>query len=162
MQIFRPKRAKIGTENAFSVRYSVDISDAIHFPFNLPMLSNSTDSSYIETKAFLGWLPNDSNTELATCMRHSSDYKEFMIPAEYWVPGVTSVHMSHMPFFSNCRGFGAAIPLWYVFEDPANCSLVPEEDTEPVLSFSFGGNSVGDSCSPSMQCVYLMRFLITS
>ncbi|EER01866.1 plexin, putative [Perkinsus marinus ATCC 50983] len=164
VEVLEPSRNLLGTTNAFVVELRHDSGVAL--PFNTPLaalnrLTTDLDVKYDElsrqstvsgvvassqrgvlSKATLSWLPRDSN--LTNCMRHPADYDEYLWAGSYFTNKRKTVWMSHLPFFSNCRGFGRVIPLWQVVEQGKNCRIVAEEDTDAVpVVLIRGANSDG-------------------
>ncbi|KAF4647493.1 hypothetical protein FOZ61_004104 [Perkinsus olseni] len=82
-------------------------------------------------------------------MRHPADYDEYLWAGNYFTSRRKTLWLSHLPFFSNCRGFGRAIPLWQVVEHGEKCRIVDEEDTVAIDRLSFGALASGDYCGPS-------------
>lgn len=93
----------------------------------------------------------------------------------YYMPFQKAMPMLGLPFISNCRHFGAYLPLYRLFEDPQLCSIVKEDGAVTpvgVLPSSLGnlgvpfnlttqpgsapaaGNLVADRCSYELQCAY--------
>ncbi|KAF4668451.1 hypothetical protein FOL47_003034 [Perkinsus chesapeaki] len=169
VEILQPARNVLNTSNAFVIELRHDSQVAL--PFNTPLASpdrktNDLDVKYSDlakqssisgataisqrgvlNKAFLSWLPRDQS--LTNCMRHPADYDEYLWAGQYFTNIRKTVWMSHIPFFSNCRGFGRAIPLWQVVEHGEKCRIVDEQDTVAIDRLSFGALASGDYCGPS-------------
>ena len=175
VDIREPSRAELGTTKAFVVEFNSGNAQEVYFPYNLPQLpemGSEAESAYssqfagtvdgkdaisqraIMTKAYLSWLPRDTATALSNCFSPTNAWDEFLYSQNYFSAHRTAVYQTHLPFFSNCRGFGRAIPLWHAVETHPSCDQVSQEDTVSVTEISFGGKSVGDTCSGvELECL---------
>ena len=170
VDIRSPSRAEAGTSKAFVIEIDSTESEKINYPYNSPILQ-STGSLLVSsgkvsgidansqlgvmTRNFVSWLPRDKSVELTNCMRHPDGWEgEFLIDAGSYYTSRDSVIQTHIPFLSNCRGYGSAIPLWHLVESPvAGCSLLPPDETVAIGVLSFRGKSVGDSCELRLECM---------
>ena len=167
VDVAAPSRAALGTTKAFVIETNAEIASAVYYPFNLPVMPTTADletiynkvpsgnvssvaavsQSGIISKAFYSWLPREQSVPLTNCFRHTSGWQEFLYDSgTYYSGGRTSVYQTHLPYFSNCRGFGSAIPLWFILEREPGCDIVPQNETKPISEVSFGASSFGDSC----------------
>ena len=109
----------------------------------------------IMTKSTLSWLPrNDQQVPLANCMRNPKMWEEFLYSNDGYFGNYnprSDVYMTHIPFLSNCRGYGNNIPLWHITENSPGCVNLPANETKPISEFSFGADSIGDSCDGVIQ-----------
>ena len=171
-----PSRAELGTAKAFVVEYNSDIASVVYFPYNLPLLptaGTSVETEYMDvnagsvngtpavsqravmTNSYLSWLPRDTAVPLSNCFKQTDAWDEYLFqPRSYFSADRTSVYQTHLPFFSNCRGYGRAIPLWHVVETSPGCTSVPVNETVAVSATSFGGKSIGDACPGiELECI---------
>ena len=146
VDVQRPDRALVGTNNAFVVETNTALSNLVNYPFNLPTSNVSS--------AFVSWLPRNHSVRLTNCMRHTSAWEEFYINPNGYEGKSPAIFTTYLPYFSNCRGFGTATPLWFLLEKHPNCVLVPPNETVAISLYSFGASSVGDSCaSVEIDCM---------
>ena len=68
----------------------------------------------------------------------------FMVKEKYF-GGRMKTLMAHLPYFSNCRGFGRTAPFWTLFEQGRNC--VWDDFPTVVGAMSIGAQAKGDKCS---------------
>eukprot|EP00928_Gymnodinium_smaydae_P024083 TRINITY_DN1960_c1_g5_i2.p1 TRINITY_DN1960_c1_g5~~TRINITY_DN1960_c1_g5_i2.p1 ORF type:complete len:6923 (-),score=840.57 TRINITY_DN1960_c1_g5_i2:138-18908(-) len=156
-----PSRAKKGTKAAFAVVMTSTM--LLELPSNMPMKSLPTNergnSAYysaeqvVLTKAYMNYLP--VNMPILNKMKHKlrSGEGEYMYPEKrlYFQSAPDQV-MAHMPYFSNCRGFGRTSPLWALTEQLPGC--VWNDDPIAISPTSFGQKASGDTCSNAeLECL---------
>ena len=164
-----PARALLGSSNAFVIETNAVIAATVNYPYNNPLLQTvasaapgnisgavATSQFGIYNSAFLSWLPRNEAVALSNCMRHTDAWAEYLFNAGDYFPaaGRQRLYQTHLPYFSNCRGFGSAIPLWFVLENNPGCVNVPQNETVPVGVLSFRQAGVGDTCAAvAIECM---------
>lgn len=144
IDVQQAQRAFVGTNNAFVIETNSAIAALVHYPFNLPVIANTSE---LLTQAFVSWLPRTESVQLTNCMRHTSAWEEFFYTTNsFYASSYSSVFSTYIPYFSNCRGFGTVTPLWFLLEKHPNCVQVSPKDTVAIGLLSFGVQSVGDAC----------------
>ena len=167
VDVAEPSRANLGSKDAFVIEISSANAAATHYPYNLPIIPASetllqtyqgapsgnvsgtpaVSQAGLITTAYLSWLPRDTKIPLSNCLRHTDGWEEYFYSSgNYFTTSKETLYQTHLPFFSNCRGFGSTIPLWFVLEKHPNCLQVPQNETVPITELSFGGKGHGDMC----------------
>jgi hypothetical protein len=163
VELVTPQRANVGTSNAFGIVMMSTMQ--IMLPTNMPLKSfpDTGNSKYYSknqqtlTQAFLSWLPHDQEFKLH--MQHpvqSDDIGgEFSFDADQkrlYFQNEGETMMTHLPYFSNCQGFGRATPLWVILEQLQGCEW--ENNPKPIGALSFGMEASGDKCNgASLKCI---------
>jgi hypothetical protein len=152
MAVTAVEDAFYGTTPSGNVSTLVTSQDGSNTTYLSSIVAASSQSGIL-TKAFLSWLPRDTHIPLTNCMRHPNAWSEFLYQSEqYFQFERQTVYQTHLPYFSNCRGYGTAIPLWHLLETTQNtCSYVAPNETVSISELSVGATSVGDFCAPTTQ-----------
>jgi len=157
VEFAEPSRAEIGTSKSFALALTSDLR--VELPANMPLKtmpeedSDEAGSQRVITKAFLNWLPftGDLGNHLRHPMRVGENEYVFSNKRLYFQSKETQL-MSHLPYFSNCRGFGRTIPLWAMTELNQGCNWT--SSAEEITLMSLGAEAVGDSCADaSVECL---------
>ena len=107
-------------------------------------LKTMTGTQKTLTRAFVGWLPAFGNitNDMRHDMRTGGENEYFFTEKGMYFQDKDAMIMPHLPYFSNCRGFGRATPMWNLLEQGQSCVWDPEP-TE-VSIFSLGVDAKGD------------------
>jgi hypothetical protein len=151
-----PQRAQVGTNKIFGTQLKADMP--LELPYNLPLKTfpdkESTQKQEELTWGFINWLP--IGEELQNSMRHPKPpegQKEYFFrdKGPYFENGATQI-MAHVPYFSNCRGFGRTPPLWTMVEQGKGCVWI--DKAQPVSLLSIGQLATGDKCTGvPVECI---------
>jgi len=152
VEFAQPQRADVGSTKAFAVEMRSNL--LVELPYNMPLKDKASDSQKVIQWGFLNWLPHSS--KLMAHMRHPQPprgLKEyfFRFKRDYFQSSPKDL-ISHVPYFSNCRGFGRTAPLWAMLEQGGNCSW--EDNPIDIALLDFGKRSKGDICNRTqIQCI---------
>jgi hypothetical protein len=153
VEYVEPQRAMLGTTRAFATEIRNDLR--LVLPANMPMKSYPTDGSpqEIVQEAVLSWLPFAGDFELS--MRHQwvNGFDEYRIPDKFaYFQNEPIQYMSQLPYFSNCRGYGVATPIWQILEQNAGCRWA--DNVLAVGELSLGAGAAGDTCDGTdLECI---------
>ena len=155
-----PNRAELNTNKFFGIFLFKEDIETISFPVNIP-LKNTTYNSIINLdikekvkKNIISYnLLNINNNSKVIKNVIREGFNNFPQTDNYW--GISSsIGMTHIPFISNCKGYGKYIHLWSLLEQNPQCELKPLNETVYIKDFSFGLHAVGDNCNISLECIY--------
>ena len=155
-----PNRAELNTNKFFGIfLYKEDI-ETISFPVNIPLKNttfNSITNLEIKEKVKKNIISynllniNNNNKVIKNVIKEG--FNNFPQTDNYW--GISSsIGMTHIPFISNCKGYGKYIHLWSLLEQNPQCELKPLNETVYIKDFSFGLHAKGDNCNISLECIY--------
>ena len=153
-----PKRAELYTNKFFGIVITKEDLDKLAFPVNIPLKNTSLESINLDLKdkvykQALSYNLLDDKTNLTVQNYIQEGMNSFVQSENYW--GTSEIlGLTHIPFISNCRGYGRYIHLWSLLEHNSKCNLIKENDTIYIKDFSFGLNAVGDNCNISLECIY--------
>ena len=145
VEVFTPQRANYGTKDTFLSAITPNVA----LPINVPPL-NSNLSMPNHLLAF------SQSPHRANLLAHQKQagVNWFMPNSNYW-QSREQITLPYLPYFSNCKGFDTYIPIWAVLELYKECTLVPQEETEPVPLLSFGFVPKADKCeNVEIECIY--------
>ena len=148
VEIVKPSRAEYPKSKIFIAQIAEELQ--ISIPFNAPV--PRPDRSH--PPYFVNFAREDSTEKLY--LRHATELgKTLYVPSSvYWTESGT-VNMPFLPFFSNCKGYGQHIPIWSIFEQHFNCTIIPYEETLAISQFGFGKDARADSCAlVKIDCLY--------
>ena len=147
VEIINPYRAIYGEQVSFTA--VVESNSEFTLPFNLPK-QNKDEYSPLMIDYGSTRQPN-----IETVVHQQIQGENFWDPASLYFDGREMVKIPYLPFFSNCKGFGGHIPIFTLFEQNENCTLVSLNDTVVVTLFEFGKSPVADSCENILiECIY--------
>ena len=153
-----PERAELETNKFFGVFLFKEKIDTISFPVNIPLKNTSFNTvrnldikdKLVKNLISYNLYSNDKKN-IKNVIREGLN--NFPISEDYWDIS-SSLGMTHIPFISNCNGYGQYIHLWSLLEQNSQCELKPENETIFIRDFSFGVHAVGDNCNISLKCIY--------
>jgi hypothetical protein len=148
-----PQRALVDTHEAFAAMIKSDLK--IELPYNLPLklipAKGVAGKTEMLQEAYLNWLPLTG--PLTSAMRHPRTTNEYFFREKlpYFKDSLETL-MGHLPYFSNCRGFGKTMPMWAVLEQTRGCTW--EHSPTPIGLLSIGQEASGDKCSgQKIECI---------
>lgn len=148
VEIVSPYRANYPQHLSFFAMISSELS--ISLPINVPELDSSNNLPDY-------WLELGSIRGNKTLQRHELENGvNFFNPNSlYWGNSLDYITMTYLPFFSNCKGFDKYIPLFSLFEQNPECSLIPPNETKEIDPFGFGSQPTADHCQDILlECIY--------
>jgi hypothetical protein len=135
VNIVMPYRARLGTHKTFGI--FIDKSFQINIPVNLPLFPDMQDvdryPDYTLSYAHSDFAPKIKNQLIPKVNFFNPNkvlWNKFDANDRY-------LPLMYLPYFSNCKGYGSAIPIFSVFEQQAGCDLVSLKDTREIKQFSF-------------------------
>ena len=152
-----PERAELNTNKFFGIFLFKENVDTIYLPVNIPIKNttyNSATNLEIKDKILKNIISYNSLTSKNMIKNEIREgYNYFLKMSNYWEIS-NSIGMTHIPFISNCKGYGKYIHLWSLLEQNSQCELKPENETVFIKDFSFRLNAIGDKCNISLQCIF--------
>ncbi|CAD7965436.1 unnamed protein product [Amoebophrya sp. A25] len=144
VEIVSPQRAAVGTHKAFVAEIAQALR--VELPYNMPLSTVKVEDEEKTPEtiqwAFLNWSPVifstfyrglmfGSNADASALemsiplhveMRLPSTDNEFVfMQKKTYFGGREMVTFGHLPYWSNCRGFGRTAPLWAILEQGTSC-----------------------------------------
>jgi len=150
-----PQRADVGTHKAFAIEMQFNDNLKIELPYNMPLKNFPEDggAQRILQKVFVNWLPHDgalSNTMRHPTVDHDGEY--YFQDRSLYFQSRNQELIMHLPYFSNCRGFGRTTPFWQIVEQSSGC--VWEDNPTVINLLSLGSEAQGDTCNPAqVECI---------
>merc|ERR1719253_631119 len=117
------------TTDTFIIEIQRDGMD-LELPYNMPLkVTGENFQAVVLQKAFLNFLPLEG--PLMSPMQHPPDpITEWVFPLrETYFNMDEAIWMAHIPYFSNCRGFGRTIPFSAIVEQGRVCRHVDPNNT---------------------------------
>jgi hypothetical protein len=141
-------RINFGTSDTYVIEIRQTME--LELPFNMPLKRIQTDMRVVEqvilTKAFINYLPTEP-TPLFNSMRHPVAPGEFVFAVkDMYFQTNESTWLAHLPYFSNCRGFGRTTPLTAALEHGKDCTQVDPSQTRAIAELDGGASPQGDQC----------------
>ena len=154
-----PERAELSTNKFFGVFLLRDNIDTITLPVNIPIKNISFNSAsnpnlQLKDKILKNIISYNSLTNNKMIRNEIREgLNKYQQTNNYWDLS-TSLGITHIPFISNCKGYGKYIHLWSLLEQNSQCHIKSENETMFVEDFSFLTQAVGDNCNISLECIF--------
>jgi hypothetical protein len=139
--VIQPARANLGTNDMFFVFLDVS-TNIIEIPLNLPQAKvGSRDATYVVSFASANSsVPLIGRPLVQNYIAASKRNPIYALP--------------YLPFWSNCRGFGAYTPLYMVTESTSYCQLFDPSATITVNDFNLMREPGSDLCAAAYTCSF--------
>ena len=154
-----PERAELNTNKFFGVFLLRDNIDTITLPVNIPLKNitiNAASNPNLQLKDkilknIISYNSLTNNKMIRNEIREGLN--KYQQASNYWDLS-TSLGITHIPFISNCKGYGKYIHLWSLLEQNSQCQIKSENETIFIKDFSFLTQAVGDNCNISLECIF--------
>ena len=147
VEIINPYRGNYGEQVSFAAVLQFDTQ--YDLPFNLP------EQNINEYSPLMIDYGSTRQPNIVINVHPEIKGKTFWDPASIYFDQRNLIKIPYFPFFSNCKGFGKHIPIFALFEQNENCTLISLNETIPVTLFEFGKFPVADSCKDIyIECIY--------
>ena len=155
--VVNPQRAELYTNKFFGIILLKENIDTISLPINIPIKNisyNSDTNLNIKDKVLKNIISYNSLSNNILIKNEIKEGLNKFTERNYYWDISTSIGMTHIPFISNCKGYGKYIHLWSLLEQNSQCELKSENETIFIQDFSFGLQAIGDNCNISLDCIY--------